>query len=628
MELFHLFSLITSHFLQSNVTHLTVANCWDIRETLLFNEFTRNNLMFVKFHNLNITERNAHNFKAKFCSNNYLPQVGIILDFDCTESYNIIKLANLTPFCFSANYKWLIFSKFSVFDNFYNIFKDASLFVDTEINFLQFSNGMTYFNITETIKNYDVYNNGRTKGGKLNITLESIAVFNSDNQTIEIQKTNLTLQSKYKNRLLLNDLVLRMGTVIVSKEHLQSKETIIAYLESSNNTHVEPFSRLGYKYEKLLQDIFQYKIEIVVYDKWSTNGSAGGAFGAIVDGQDDLSGVLFTLYPGRMAKAHFVIQLGEFRSVFFFRTPRSEGLTNYVFLKPFSKLVWIAMLLTILITTILLYKIFKVERNIFSNFQFLPSYFTLLLNSVAVLCQQDSYFIPKTAGGRTVLLTIFIFSYILNQYYASVIISSLLSTPLKTNIKTLEQLADSKLDVGFEPIVYIYEFLKSNTSSVKYFTNKRVNLQNPNPKQFPDARKGISLIRQGDYAYHAEATTAVRLIEELFTPEEICDLNEVPLRGDFPASIPINQKSPFIEMRRQKYLLLLEIGLIDKHRKQWMKSRVRCFSKSNVGTVGMEYAEQLIMVLIIGIFASVLLLIIEVFINCFYKKYYPHAVPK
>lgn len=45
------------------------------------------------------------------------------------------------------------------------------------------------------------------------------------------------------------------------------------------------------------------------------------------------------------------------------------------------------------------------------------------------------------------------------NYYTSIVVSTLLGSPVRSNIKNIQQLADSPLDVGFEPIPFTKVYL-------------------------------------------------------------------------------------------------------------------------------------------------------------------------
>ena len=62
-------------------------------------------------------------------------------------------------------------------------------------------------------------------------------------------------------------------------------------------------------------------------------------------------------------------------------------------------------------------------------------------------------------GGRIVFMTLSLMTFIIYNYYTSIVVAILLGSPVKSNIKTVGQLADSNLDVGMEALPYTTTYL-------------------------------------------------------------------------------------------------------------------------------------------------------------------------
>jgi ionotropic glutamate receptor len=69
-----------------------------------------------------------------------------------------------------------------------------------------------------------------------------------------------------------------------------------------------------------------------------------------------------------------------------------------------------------------------------------------------------------------------------------------------------------------------------------------------NDSGFYEPRDGLELVRRGGFAFHVETSTAYPIIEETFTNQEICELEEVQMYRTQPMHTNLQKNSPFREM--------------------------------------------------------------------------------
>jgi ionotropic glutamate receptor len=69
-----------------------------------------------------------------------------------------------------------------------------------------------------------------------------------------------------------------------------------------------------------------------------------------------------------------------------------------------------------------------------------------------------------------------------------------------------------------------------------------------NDSGFYEPRDGLQLVRRGGFALHVETSTAYPIIEETFTNQEICELEEVQMYRTQPMHTNLQKNSPFREM--------------------------------------------------------------------------------
>ena len=150
-----------------------------------------------------------------------------------------------------------------------------------------------------------------------------------------------------------------------------------------------------------------------------------------------------------------IIKLILFSGKFVFRHPTTTS--SNIFMEPFTQSVWIALFITILLGSGLLFMSlrisFVVQNTINTNAT------NSLLTTLGILSQQgfDLHNIILLST-RITIIALMLLSILVYQFYSSYIVGSLLITPPKT-INTLTDLINSHLEVGVEDLSYNKDYL-------------------------------------------------------------------------------------------------------------------------------------------------------------------------
>lgn len=199
---------------------------------------------------------------------------------------------------------------------------------------------------------------------------------------------------------------------------------------------------------------------------WSVQDAFGGAIGLLVNESAELSTSPFVPSWNRLHYVHPMTEQAQFRAVCMFRTPHNAGIKAAVFLEPFTPTVWLAFAVLLLFSGILLWLIFHLERHWMQRcLEFMPSLLTSCLISFGAACIQGSYLMPRSAGGRLAFIAVMLTSFLMYNYYTSIVVSTLLGSPVRSNIRTIQQLADSSLDVAFDTVPFTKAYLVVSKSS-------------------------------------------------------------------------------------------------------------------------------------------------------------------
>lgn len=91
--------------------------------------------------------------------------------------------------------------------------------------------------------------------------------------------------------------------------------------------------------------------------------------------------------------------------------------------------------------------------------------FDSMIMNIGLICQQGSEFAgtERYTGTRCGITFLYIYSFLMLQFYSASIVGGLLMAPPK-NIKTVPDLVASPLAVGMQNIVYNFDFFRVNIS--------------------------------------------------------------------------------------------------------------------------------------------------------------------
>nr|ALR72584.1 putative ionotropic receptor IR64a [Colaphellus bowringi] len=187
-------------------------------------------------------------------------------------------------------------------------------------------------------------------------------------------------------------------------------------------------------------------------------------------------------------------------------------------------------------------------------------------------------------------------------------------------IFTLKDLAESQLRIGIEDILIDRNyFVQTTDPDAITLYEKKIKGQS-NSSGFYSPSEGIALVRNGGFAFHVETSTAYPIIEEIFTNQEICELDEIQMYRTQPMHTNLQKNSPFREMMNFCMLKLVENGNMDRLRKHWDARRPNCIESAKKQEIHVSLSEFCCspIALTLGVCFSLIFLLVECSIN--YKE--------
>ncbi|ALC43863.1 Ir75a, partial [Drosophila busckii] len=510
---------------------------------------------------------------------------------------------------FTDNFHWLLYDETGNMSQLVQQFENANLSINADVTYIK----PAKLHNDSVFILYDVYNKGSHLGGKLNITIDQSVYCNESFCVRQHYLSDLYKRTRLQQRNDLTGITFRQASLVTTMPINSNEDKLMSFLNSQEQLHMDWLSRMGYRLNLLMQECLNFRMQYIWRDQWSLGDITGGALGDLISEATELSSTPFVISAGRISHLFPIMELSQFRSVCIFRTPHNAGIEAGVFLEPFKLSVWLTFAGILVCSGVLLWCTFRVEcrwTQYYLDYQ--PSVLTSCLISFGAACIQGSHLVPNSTGGRLGFVAVMLISFLMYNYYTSIVVSSLLNSPVRSNIKSIQQLADSSLDVGLEDIPFNRVYLKVSCREDVYNLRRRKVEQHDPMRIWFSAEEGMLKVRdkQG-YVFISEGTIAYTFVDKYFMPHEICELNEIPFRPESSVYALIHINSTYKELLKQTQLRMLETGILKKFRRLYSKSKSPCYSNNYVISVGMEYAAPLFIALLISFFASLLVLIIE-----------------
>ncbi|XP_048506765.1 ionotropic receptor 75a-like, partial [Athalia rosae] len=520
---------------------------------------------------------------------------GIFLDLNCGNSYSEYILTECSKYgVFNESYNWLVFGK--DLEKSIRLIDDESFAVTTD--FVIVTSASNGYNL------YDIYNHGKKYAGKLNVTR---LAFWQENKGLNVS----LVQEKYRRRANFHGMKLK---VICVTPYKPDNVSVNDYLQDYTTRQLDSMSKFTYAAVLHVADVFNFTMEIVessFWDQIDSDGNHLGMVGMLHRGEADLGASPAVMSHERADLTKLLFPLWPFRSCFMFRSITTR--VSDEFIRPFTLLSWMITGLMIIVYIIILGLTFKIEVIEYR----LDTWNEAILAIIGVMCQQGSTFVPKCLSGRLAIMNVLIFSLLIYNYYSASLVSAQLNMPLDKMNDSLNQLADSKFEVAFEPITYVNHAFKALQSwDVKQFYKKRWEPLS-DKERFMPLEEGFERVAKGGFAYHTDPNTGYPYVERLFTDDMICELTEVHLYPPQKLAVWGKHNSPFSKIIQLGMTKLSSAGLLTRQVKRWAARKPVCFRENSViQSVSVLSTGPMFLILCTGIVLASAICILE---NLFFK---------
>ncbi|XP_044738846.1 ionotropic receptor 75a-like [Chrysoperla carnea] len=523
-----------------------------------------------------------------------------LVDLDCNETVKLLQEANQLQL-FKDPYRWIILSvrNISLFDSF-NIYSNSDVIL-----------------VNHTFGLLQLYKIGVISPFKY----EDYGQWMPENKTL-IDHRSIKIISQRRRNL----------------EHYQLKTAVSVLNKNSpalfgtyKKPHIDTIVKSNYILMQLLYEILNCTAKYVFYDELGAPVYAGTPpkfmFKSIADGEVDLSGNSFLTLESRLM-VKFIAPTGPVRITILFRKPRLSYVEN-LFTLTFDKSTWIAISVLVVLSLIFLYGVIRME-NKYKRFQYNHSdtnyglngiqagLSEIILITIGTITQQGIEREPRTTSSRMVLFMLLMSLMFIYTAYTANIVVILQST--SQSIRTLKNLADSKLKFGAEDFQLRPHFLNITIPERQYLSDRKLkNL--PDKEKFLSLEGGIRRLREEPFAFATLPTIAYHIVEQTFFDYEKCQISEIQFSNGVNIYVVAPFNSTYDENFRVGFHKLFEFGHTKRVWSRFYSKKPNCDHKPTFFTsASIEDVYFAFQLFVYGLFLAIFVWILEYLIHKFYLK--------
>ncbi|KAH8389443.1 hypothetical protein KR200_001793 [Drosophila serrata] len=543
LGLFILFFAISKVSLNMEISVLTnfIVNLVNTKHIILFScsvkDFQEAPAALMALNQLvSVVHINQYYFLPSILTRESYARTAVVVNGRCNGTSELLSEASENR-CFNKTYQWFL----------WGVDLEVHSLFPLQLNYVGPNAQITYVNKTDD--GY-VYWDIHSKGRHLRSALEVNLIGTLKNGKMNMVRDIFYLQSiDFRGQF--NGITLR-GASVIDKDDIISNEQIESILSRpTKDSGVAAFIKYHYELLTLLRERFNFTVNFRNSRGWA--GRLGnttfrlGLLGIVMRNEADIAASGAFNRINRFAEFDIIHQSWKFETAFLYRyTPDldTHGSSGN-FLSPFSDRVWVFSLLTVSAFNII-WIIFEIVDKKFQQrravlklepllnadkdkFDIKTTCVERILQTFGAMCQQGLDPTPRDRSVRFLVITLFLFSLVMYNYYTSSVVGGLLSSS-DQGPATVDEITSSPLKISFEDIGY-YKVLfreSKNASITRLIEKKLSSSRSPNELGiFSHIEEAIPYLKAGGFAFHCEVVDAYPVIAEFFDAKEICDLRDV-----------------------------------------------------------------------------------------------------
>ncbi|XP_063830540.1 ionotropic receptor 75a-like [Ostrinia nubilalis] len=578
-------SLVIDLLKLKEIQNVVNINC-DGQKSIFHHKILNDNNIHASYWSLNSTDQNMMQRSYH--------KTGVILDASCSNWEQALN--NFDNSMFRNEFIWLIITEDLLSTA--RSLSNCPIEIDSDVTVALKTNGIFML--------YEVFHTNYSSGV---ISIRNVGYWDT------------TLHIATSSRRDLQGLKMRCPVVVTDKVVHQTFEE---YLSKHQVFQVDSLHKL--KFVALLnyiRDMYNMSYELQRTNSWGymRNGSFDGVVGSLQRQHADFGGSPLFFRADRAELIDYIAETWQSRQCFILRHPKHPGGYYTIYTRPLTAKVWYCILAMLIFSGVILCLMLKTKVTQSHEKSTDSSFSLALLFAWSAICQQGMTVNRSSTSVKIVVIVTFVYAVTLYQYYNATVVSTLLREPPK-NIRTLEDLLQSNLKAGAENVLYTKDYFKRTTDPVAL----RMYHKKIAPKHqynFYSPEYGMSLVKQGGFAFHVDSVVAYRIMRKTFTEREICEAHEVLLYPPQKMGMVVRKASPYKEHFTYGIRKIYEAGLMDRLQSVWDEPKPSCVHTpdSSVFSVSIVEFSTALLALVAGNVAAILVLFAEIVLHrCEMKK--------
>ncbi|XP_063706206.1 glutamate receptor 3-like [Culicoides brevitarsis] len=547
---------VLTHFVHGLIKHPKVLAllCWDSDDLfLLIKEFNKRELR------IGVAESNIASLPSGAAEDDSV----LLLDWQCPCTSDLLSKLNLSQY---EQFKWIFINDMPEDDpNLFTTLNSHFIGVGSDIFVIRRRDTDTF--VIERV--YKVHRHATELSREFYATW-SITENSFTNAALVPSITSRRRQNMHKN-------VVRASMVITHNDSLN-------HLDDYRDQHRDTIAKVNFILTNHLMAFMNATVQFSVVDTWGylnkENNTWNGMIGELTDNKADIGATALFFTDNRISVIQYVAMTTKTLSKIVFQSPKLSY-TDNVFLLPFSRIVWICVVVTVPTIAVALAMVMYAEWKVplkphdETDVSMLhPSLKDCLQLVFCALCQQGSSTIPKSFSGRLIMfLTFLILMFLFASYSANIV--ALLGAP-SSKIKTLEDFLDSRLKMGADDTVFNRFYFPRQTEGTRRALYERKIVNKDGSTNFMSLDKGVALLRKGLYGFHFETGPGYKLISETFNEDEKCGLQEISFLQMIDPYYAIQKNSTMKEIIKIGLFRLYEHGIQHRENTRYYTAKPQC----------------------------------------------------
>uniref|UniRef100_A0A336MZS0 CSON010622 protein n=1 Tax=Culicoides sonorensis TaxID=179676 RepID=A0A336MZS0_CULSO len=596
--------IMSSNFIQNSLIFQYFTEIHPVKHVLIFSTKSVDLYSLQNFMSNGISILQVKNNTSRF--EEFFHPVNTPVGVYVESGHDILQWASNEKY-FNSSYFWLIEGNDletaeSVLGNLFHIQ------LNSQITFIEKFNSKLWNLI-------DVYSYGRHL--RYELVMNKFAEWNAIEEKMMIVKEfPLMYRKSYRGNF--NGLVMRQGIVIAKRP----KDHSIEYFDkimTEPGTSQDILTLVKYQHNQgmILRQRYNFSVRVNriatdITTAW-IKGKRGGGLGILARNETDVSSTGGLVTPCRLEEFDFIHTRFFTKADYFYRlSPEliGKGEKQLTFLVPFNNQVWICILVTLILITILL-KLYS--KKLYDH---IIKYESIVIQVVSIVTSQGLDLPYNHIFRRITTFTGQLLVIMILNLYAGKLLTVLL-TPVKDPFQDRTDLLNSDIHLGRYTTWGIARQLETSNrpdyNELFFNTSRGLSSKSLDKKTiavFDNYYEGLQYMKNNPVTFTGESSNIQGIIKRTFSPDEICEVKKQVLIHT-PQYYALKKHSQYSRAFMIGLLKADEAGILQKLKNTYFEEMPPCVAGVKLYSVPFGKIKSALIILSVAACLSIIIFVLE-----------------